>query len=155
MWWFGDYPGVFNGLQTIAFCVNFNWMAEVYRNLRDITIKPFAEIDDWDIACEISLRSKLTYLTGDKSTLVKLMTWCRQALNHWNHCWPRSMSSYGFTRPQWVHVTDQQNRVGCKATIHIKRVKVHCRKIHKTVPHEPLAICYMSSSLKNVCMQSE
>ena len=42
-------------------------------------------------------------LTDDKSTLVQVMAWCRQATNHYlNQCWPRSPTSYGVTRPQWV-----------------------------------------------------
>ena len=41
--------------------------------------------------------------TDDKSTLVQVMAWCRQAPSHYlNQCWPRSLSSYGVTRPQWV-----------------------------------------------------
>ena len=31
--------------------------------------------------------------TEDKSTLVQVMAWCQ--------CWPRSLSPYGVTRPQW------------------------------------------------------
>ena len=39
----------------------------------------------------------------DKSTLFQVMAWCRQATSHYlNQCWPRSMSPYGVTRPQWV-----------------------------------------------------
>ena len=39
----------------------------------------------------------------DQSTLVQVMAWCRQATSHYlNQCWPRSLSSYGVTRPQWV-----------------------------------------------------
>ena len=39
-----------------------------------------------------------------KSTLVQLMAWCHQATNHFlSQCWPRSMSPYGITRPQWVN----------------------------------------------------
>ena len=39
----------------------------------------------------------------DKSTLVQVMAWCRQATSHYlSQCWPRSMSLYGITRPQWV-----------------------------------------------------
>ena len=35
----------------------------------------------------------------DKSTLVQVMAWCRQATSHClNRCWP-----YGNTRPQWVN----------------------------------------------------
>ena len=42
-------------------------------------------------------------LTDDKSTLVQVMAWCRQATSHYlNQCWPRSPTPYGVTRPQWV-----------------------------------------------------
>ena len=53
-------------------------------------------------------------LTDDKSTLVQVMAWCRQATCHYlSQCWPRSMSSNGVTRPQWVnnhpeHIWDQK-----------------------------------------------
>ena len=40
-------------------------------------------------------------LTDDKSTLVPVMVWCRQATSHnLNHCWPRSPTPYGVTGPQ-------------------------------------------------------
>ena len=43
-------------------------------------------------------------LTDDKSTLVKVMAWCRQATSHYlSQCWPRSLSLYGVTRPQCVN----------------------------------------------------
>ena len=43
-------------------------------------------------------------LTDDKSTLVQVMAWCRQATSHYlSQCWPRSLSPYGVTRPQWVN----------------------------------------------------
>ena len=39
-------------------------------------------------------------IADDESTLVQLMAWCRQATSHYlNQCWPRSMWSYGITRP--------------------------------------------------------
>ena len=42
-------------------------------------------------------------LTKDKSTLVQVMAWCRQATSHYlSQCWPRSLPPYGVTRPQWV-----------------------------------------------------
>ena len=42
-------------------------------------------------------------LTDDKSTLVQVMAWCRQATIHYlNQCWPRSPTPYGATRPRWV-----------------------------------------------------
>ena len=43
-------------------------------------------------------------LTDDKSTLVQVMAWCRQATSHYlSQCWPRFMSPYGVTRSQWVN----------------------------------------------------
>ena len=45
-------------------------------------------------------------LTDDKSTLVQVMVWCRQATSHYlSQCWPRSMAPNGVTRPQWVNRT--------------------------------------------------
>ena len=32
------------------------------------------------------------------------MAWCHQATSHYlSQCWPRSISPYGITRPQWVN----------------------------------------------------
>ena len=43
-------------------------------------------------------------LTDDKSTMVQVMAWCRQATSHYlNQCWPTSPTSYGVTRSQWVN----------------------------------------------------
>ena len=40
---------------------------------------------------------------SDKATLVQVMAWCRQATSHYlSQCWPRFMSLYGVTRPQWL-----------------------------------------------------
>ena len=58
----------------------------------------------WGISYEIALRWMPLDLTHDKSTLVQVMAWCRQATSHYlNQCWPRSMSPNGVTRPQWVN----------------------------------------------------
>ena len=51
----------------------------------------------WGISYEIAL-------TDDQSTLVQVMAWCRQATSHYlSQCWPRSLSPYDVTRPQWVN----------------------------------------------------
>ena len=51
------------------------------------------------------LRWLLQDLTDDKSTLVQVMAWCRQAPSHYlSQCWLRSMSPHGVTLPQWVNV---------------------------------------------------
>ena len=55
------------------------------------------------ISCEIPLSQMSLNLTDDKSALVQVMAWCREATIHYlNQCWSRSMSPYGVTRPQWV-----------------------------------------------------
>ena len=60
-------------------------------------------INGWGISCELALRWMLRDLTDDKLTSVQVMAWCRQATSHYlSQCWPRSLSPYGVTRPQWV-----------------------------------------------------
>ena len=56
----------------------------------------------WGISYEIALRWMPLDLT-DKSTLVQVTAWCRQATCHYlSQCWPWSISPYGITRPLWV-----------------------------------------------------
>ena len=44
-------------------------------------------------------------LIDDKPTLVQVMTWCRQALNHYlRKCSLRSLSPYGIARPQYINL---------------------------------------------------
>ena len=61
--------------------------------------------DDCDISSKIALRWRTSRNhNDDKSTLVQVMAWCRQARSHYlNQCWPRSSPPYGVTRPQWVN----------------------------------------------------
>ena len=52
-------------------------------------------------------------LNDDKSTLVQVMAWCRQATSHYlRQCWPRSMSPNGVTKPQWFNSLSPM-RYGC------------------------------------------
>ena len=54
-------------------------------------------------------------LIDDKSTLVQVMAWCRQATNlHLRQCWPRSMSPYCVTGPQWILIHNHVH-----ASVHI------------------------------------
>ena len=47
-------------------------------------------------------------LPEDKSTMVEVMDWCCQATIHYlSQFWPRSLSPYGVTRPQWVKVNPE------------------------------------------------
>ena len=52
-----------------------------------------------------ALRWMTQDLTDDKSTLVQVMAWCRQATSHYlSQCWLSSVLPYGIANPQWVNV---------------------------------------------------
>ena len=73
-------------------------------NFRHVIFKQILVIDGWDISCEIALIWMSLDFADDQSTLVQVMAWCRQATSHYlSQCWPRSLSPYGVTRPQWVN----------------------------------------------------
>ena len=72
-------------------------------NFRKVIFKLNLVNGGWGISYKIALRWMPQDLTDDKSTLVQVMAWCRQATSHYlSQCWPRSTSPNGVTRPQWV-----------------------------------------------------
>ena len=72
-------------------------------NFTYVIFKLILVIDGWGIYFEIALIWMSLDLTDDQSTLVQVMAWCRQATSHYlTQCWPRSLSPYGVTKPQWV-----------------------------------------------------
>ena len=74
-------------------------------------------IDSWSICCETALIKMSLGLTGDKSTLVQVMTWCRQAANHYLYqCCPSSMTPYGVYRGQQLHLWGWKRKI-CPCTI--------------------------------------
>ena len=73
-------------------------------NFGHVIFKQILVIDGWGISCEIALIWMPLDLTDDKSTLVQVMAWCRQATSHYlSQCWPSSLSPYGVIRPQWFN----------------------------------------------------
>ena len=89
------YLNVFNSLDP----GKFEW------HFRYLFVQITLVIDGTCISREISPRWMSLDLTDDKSTLVQVMAWCRQATSHYlSQCWPRYLSSYGATRPQWVNL---------------------------------------------------
>ena len=85
----------------------FNSLApgRVQFNFRKVIFKLILVNGGWGISYEIALGWMPQDLTDDKSTLVQVMAWCRQATSHYpNQCWPRSPMPYGVPRPQWVNV---------------------------------------------------
>ena len=86
---------VFNSSAPVRFQFNF----------RKVIFKLTLVNGGWGMSNEIALRWMPLDFAYDKSTLVQVMAWCRQATSHHlSQCWPRSMSPNGVTRPQWVMV---------------------------------------------------
>ena len=74
------------------------------RYFREVIFKLILVIDGWGISYEVVLTWTPQVLTDEKSTLVQVMAWCRQAISHnLSQCWPSFLSPYGVTRPQWVN----------------------------------------------------
>ena len=83
-----------------------HWPLGDFNKSYKIIFKLILMIDGCDILSEIALRWTSLNLSDDKSTLVQVMAWCRQATSHYlNQSWPRSLPPYGVTRPQWVKLT--------------------------------------------------
>ena len=94
-------------------------------------------IDGWVISCELALRWMSLDLTDDKSTLAQVMAWCRQAPSHYlSPCWPRSLSPYGITRPQWVmprsHCHDWCGSLKSPTTILLYQISLQMMAEHVT-----------------------
>ena len=74
-------------------------------SLKLVNFTLFSTINILSIFCEIAIRWMPQHLTHHQSTLVQVMAWCRQATIHYlSQCWPRSLSPYDVTRPQWVKI---------------------------------------------------
>ena len=72
-----------------------------YSNFTIEVFKCILRIDIFSTSCTISLTWVPQKHTDNKSTLVQVMAWCRQAPSHYlSLCWPRYMPQYGITRPQ-------------------------------------------------------
>ena len=83
----------------------------------------------WGISYEIALRWMPLDLTDDKSTLVQVMAWCRQATSHYlNQCWPRSMSPNGATMPQWVNVLNTPHVRKMEGVLLLRGSNKRCQK---------------------------
>ena len=80
-------------------------------------------------------------LTDDKSTLVQVMAWCRQATSHYlSQWWPSSMSPYGVTRPQWVDLC-------CKIVClnYLKYGRLYLHNMTTTISNKMITYCYSST----------
>ena len=102
--WFVWFAFAGNILLHTRACINSLAPGRFERNFSLIIFKLISVTDGWGISCKIALRWMPLDLTHDKSTLFQVMAWCRQATSHYlSQCWPRFMSPFGVTRPQWVN----------------------------------------------------
>ena len=94
---------------TAVMNAKYNFILDYGRfqfNFRKVIFKLNLGNSGWGISYEIALRWMPQDLTDDKSTLVQVMAWCRQATSHYlSQFWPRFLSPNGVTRPQWVNNT--------------------------------------------------
>ena len=109
-WWY-EIPCL--GRRIFQFVVSHPWPCSLINSLapggfenifQNVFFKLISWIDTLSNSCETALRSMPQNPSDDKSTLVQVMAWCRQAASHYlSQCCPRSLSPYGVTRPQWVN----------------------------------------------------
>ena len=75
-------------------------------NFRYVIFKRILVIDGWGNCCEIALIWMSLGSTDDPSILLQGMAWFRQATSHYlSQCWPRPLTPFGVTRPQWINTT--------------------------------------------------
>ena len=81
-----------------------HWPPERFEwKFRSVIFELILVIDGRDVLCVIALRWMSLDLNDDKSALVQVMAWCRQATSHYlSQFWPRYLSPYGITTPNWV-----------------------------------------------------
>ena len=104
---------------------------------QNVFFKLISWIDTLSNSCETALRSMPQNPSDDKSTLVQVMAWCRQAASHYlSQCCPRSLSPYGVTRPQWV------NTVLWKIRAHGAKFKLLI--IHDNITYMKFLLCSYS-----------
>ena len=75
-------------------------------------------------------------LYEDKSTLVQVMAWWRQATSHYlSQCWPRSLSPYGVTRPPTSLVSTHCNSYGINKLSHqwFRSLFVQCQALTEPI----------------------
>ena len=92
-----------NALELPQSCLNSLAPGGFENIFQNVFFKLISWIDTLSNSCETVLRRMPQNPSDDKSTLVQVMAWCRQATSHYlSQCCPRSLSPYGVTRPQWV-----------------------------------------------------
>ena len=125
-------------------------------NFRFWIFQIISKIDGWGITCELAHRWMPLDLTDAKSTLAQVMVWCRQATSHYlSQCWPRSLSSYGITRPQWVKWTNlvSSTVVYCSVIPLVSWGQTSWERHHRAEPLTPVTWLPLRRSETQECRQ--
>ena len=107
-------------------------------NFRMVNLKLTLVNGGWGVSYEIALRWMPQDLTDDKSILVQVMVCCCQATNHClSQYWPRSLSPYGVTRPQWInsHLFLLQTRAPCSPPAYYQAFRCSSPTLVSTSSH--------------------
>ena len=100
---------------------------------QNVFFKLISWIDTLSNSCETALRSMPQNPSDDKSTLVQVMAWCRQAASHYlSQCCPKSLSPYGVTRPQWVKLEATLKRLKLFKGKFVCALCIYCSYIFHT-----------------------
>ena len=76
------------------------------------------------------------------------MAWCLQATSHYlNHCWLRSISPYGITRPQWVKLTVYTPNLALTTNLEVSFVNILENTGHVMVVLDYISCLYHLSVL--------
>ena len=98
-----QFPSAHNFLHILSPCVNSLAPRRCGCNFKNIIFQLVSWPDTFSATSKIIVRWMPQNSTDEKSTLLQVMAWCRQATSHClSQCWPRSLSPYGVTRPRWV-----------------------------------------------------
>ena len=72
---------------------------------QSISFKLISWIEILSIFCKVIIIWMSQNSIDDKSTLIQVMAWCRQAASHYlNQRWPSSLTSYCVTSPHWGNI---------------------------------------------------
>ena len=92
-----------------------HWRLGDFNKILYVIFKWILVIDRWGISFEIALILMSLDCTDDQSTLLQAMAGCRQATSHYlSQCWPRYMTPYDVTRPQWVKDESALENIHCR-----------------------------------------
>ena len=96
-----DVPGINVGV--VARTINSLFPGRCGSNFKSIIFIIIIQNSSLGDRCDIALGWMSLNPMNERSTLVLVMAWCRQATSHYqDQCWPRVMTPYDTTRPQGV-----------------------------------------------------